>query len=109
MNPEVKQQWLRDLRSGQYQQGQKALRENTVPFRHCCLGVLADKCPIGSWYSEGFPYDYYRVGTHEDSDYLTGQVLIWAGLSDSEQKRLARMNDEGCTFAEIADYIEANL
>lgn len=39
MNEEIKQEWVRRLRSGEYAQGQRYLRIND---KYCCLGVLCD-------------------------------------------------------------------
>lgn len=40
LNPEVKAEWLKRLRSGEYTQGGGKLRDGLN--RYCCLGVLCD-------------------------------------------------------------------
>ncbi len=40
MNPNVKEKWVKALRSGHYQQGKGMLRTHDDAF--CCLGVLCD-------------------------------------------------------------------
>ena len=39
MKPEIKQKWINALRSGEYEQGRKSLRDRN---KYCCLGVLCD-------------------------------------------------------------------
>lgn len=44
---ELKSKWLEALKSGEYKQGQGALKEislETGETKHCCLGVLAEVC-----------------------------------------------------------------
>lgn len=99
MNPAIKDEWVKALRSGDYEQGKDRLHDK---FRDtfCCLGVLAAVVPeIGA--------DQIR----NDSKYnLTPCSLCIAGLSQSEQTMLISMNDAHAdTFAQIADYIEASL
>jgi hypothetical protein len=46
MKPEIKQAWVKALRSGEYTQGLQQLKTNTDRF--CCLGVLCDlACKAG--------------------------------------------------------------
>lgn len=44
MNAKVKEKWLAALRSGNYKQGQKVLKQGAPGevARYCCLGVLCD-------------------------------------------------------------------
>ena len=98
MNPHLKARWLRALRSGNYTQAQKGLRESYTEYD--CLGVLADVIDPLAWQQ-------------------TDGIFKWRGrsltflpshiLDDPIQDRLATMNDEGATFDELADFIEASL
>ena len=135
MNPEVKQQWLTGLRSGEFKQCKNRLNQGDEGM--CCLGVLSEegakagiavKRPISfsSW--PGFEYD-------SEGATLPWSVQKWAGLTAhinppnpevptpddarlrneegesmfGEMVTLAELNDAGFTFAEIADLIEQHL
>ena len=94
MDPEIKAKWLAALRSGEYKQCQGGLK---VDGRYCCLGVL---CVV-----QGETF----VGLN-DAVLHTSDIpkKFSAGLSTMDQYNLADLNDEGVSFAEIADVIEAN-
>lgn len=115
MNPEIKKQWIDALRSGTYAQGKGQLRNDN---KFCCLGVLCDlhaKATSNTW--------------HCDEDYLQGHSLLpnavadWANISEDARVHtggntcnigtagytLSSLNDNGSTFAEIADFIEKEL
>jgi len=114
---EVKPAWIAALRSGDYEQGQHYMRKvpagEHVP-RYCCLGVLCDlvKDGFGEWETS--------LGSYISSFLLKEEVPTRAsvfppeGLSRSLtlnwdlKSKLARMNDSGASFEEIADYIEEN-
>lgn len=131
MNPEIRAQWTAALRSGEYQQTTGALR-NGEGF--CCMGVLCDIAvkqeiidepdktgdgPVHVWYS----YD-------GAADVLPESVAVWAGLTASDNRNpsvayrddmqnprwarrgwvsLGELNDNGATFSQIADLVDANL
>ena len=94
----IQKQWVAALRSGEYPQGRNFMVCNG---KYCCLGV-ATKC----------------FGLDHDRFYLTNKSWESLGLRDSDgafahtlgtkHVSLARMNDRGIPFAEIADYIEQN-
>lgn len=122
MDPELKARWLTALRSGQYKQGQGKLRSGDECF--CCLGVLGDVLDPKGWQ----PFkDYWAYGDEglADETELVSEVRKRIGLPFDAMKRCMEMND-GVTkwdpdlevtremsspksFAEIADWIEANL
>lgn len=99
MNAELKAKWLAALRSEKYRQTQGCLRHADA---FCCLGVLADvkgcewrsQCPI--------------VGGENMANYGLLDVNF-IQIGKVEQQQLAKMNDGGASFPEIADYIEANI
>lgn len=128
LEPEVKAMWVAALRSGKYTQGQGTLRlEKDGVCKHCCLGVLCDLYNPELWqgptsYSSTMDGDYIRYGTPEDmqTNYPPIEVYNWAVIGgtnlgymqvtiDNVRLSLAGHNDEGRTFAEIADAIEAQL
>lgn len=110
MNAAVAKKWVAALRSGKYQQGRGALRrlDNT----YCCLGVL---CEIDGRYVAEEPqpqlnYDKAPMTYANCAVYPPNPIWEDAGLRWDGMNKLARINDASdSTFAEIADYIEANV
>jgi hypothetical protein len=100
MNTKYKTPWLVALRSGEYKQTRKFLK-NSVGF--CCLGALCDVAGA-TWDKSSASVDGVR-----SSGLLSAPTLDKFGLTGDEQHELAHMNDDGKTFAEIADHIEAKL
>lgn len=100
MNAELKKKWLEALRSGEIKQVQGYLKTD---FGMCCLGVLCEVSGIGEWHMTGSLYAYMNA-----TGYPPEQVSQLAGFHNNEEMFLAARNDDGWTFAEIADYIEAN-
>lgn len=105
MNADIKNRWVKALRSGQYEQTQGTLR-NYQGF--CCLGVLCDIMEPEGWDRE--------VDEHWGcADMPDESLLIKAGLMEPipltnyVPTELSEMNDKGKSFAEIADWIEARL
>jgi len=103
MDATVKRRWVEALRSGEYPQAKGWLRSNGLSgLGFCCLGVLCDlRSPTG-WEEENGSF----MGEH---DFPPPVVATWAGLNFEQQKVVAEMNDNGKSFAEIADYIEKKL
>jgi hypothetical protein len=104
MDLELKQRWVGALRSGDYAQGAKRLRnaDNT----YCCLGVLCDLINPKGWNPSGDADDSYRWGVGRSTALLPPSILIEIGLHEDLALKFARKNDNGKTFAEIADMIE---
>lgn len=109
MNKDIVKEWTTALRSGDYQQGRLQLRKDA---RFCCLGVLCDlyhknTCK-GRWTileleenGDGFLMD----GISETM-IAPVPVMQWVGMTDGQMENLAKMNDNGASFTQIADYIE---
>jgi hypothetical protein len=122
MNPEMKQKWIEALRSGKYQQidGQLGSRDG-----HCCLGVLCEVLDIEKDYNHAERYKYKFGEDRWDSAVIPEAVRQAWGLDklfDNPKPSVVEkdkfdavemgmhMNDhQRKTFAEIADWIEANL
>jgi hypothetical protein len=143
-NQEIMREWVRRLRSGDYEQGQGFLSKDDT---HCCLGVLCEIAVergvippprVVTASDEVYPYasipitstlpmDIRPVKVFEDSAQMpSSNVYQWAGINPGRNiiidnslgmfmddgslyaRKLAEMNDEGKSFAEIADVIEAN-
>jgi hypothetical protein len=100
MNPEIKAKWVEALRSGEYRQARRRLRlDDSAGPSYCCLGVLCELAGVA--YIPAFSY-------------LPDPVAESAGVIRGVQMTLADLNDGSPidrphTFAQIADYIEANL
>lgn len=105
MDPTLKAQWLKNLRSGEYNQGPDVLRRNDERF--CCLGVLCDTINPNGW--EPAPGRYRFVGSGEPNEFRTCDFKHHDILDLDAENVLVRMNDSGKSFAEIADWIEENL
>lgn len=122
MNPEIKAEWIRRLRSGDYEQGRGALcRDNT----YCCLGVLSEIASERRIVDrvELVDVDFTFMCYSEDTTTLPVAVQDWVGISsgvgrfmlpgsvktrdDRTRLSLAMLNDTGFTFSQIADIIEA--
>lgn len=103
MDQKLKRKWIKALRSGKYEQGGDHLKRGN---RFCCLGVLADI--QGCTWERGEPTKKSKnVGMlHQESVLLSPS---FCGIRKSTQNSLAEMNDNGSTFAEIADYIEKRM
>ena len=116
-NKELRQAWIRALRSGDYKQGHDYLKNGDD---YCCLGVLCDvitKNPsVGPGAVAGsvsalfhcertLPLDVCDVlGVTPNPD--TG--IEGRGIHDGNLS-LANLNDSGFTFDEIADIIDSHI
>jgi len=101
------------LRSGRYRQGCKALRpeDNT----YCCLGVACDVLTPENW---NLKNDFWLSdGADSMLPWNVQRALGWATDHgrldfvgrDGTELSLLDLNDDGFTFDEIADVIEAGL
>lgn len=116
MKAEQRQKWIDALRSGQYQQSPRALHDDGG---FCCLGLLAHV--VGGLKPESLEHcgTYgFLSGEATGGDYGLGvpeqEGDRWFDPSQTDthttlQRKLAAMNDNGQSFAEIADWIEANV
>lgn len=98
MKKEIRNKWLKALRSGKFKQGQGALR--TVGTGHCCLGVLCEvyrqDTGNGVWVKE-------KDSNKDEKDYeflsnvadLPREVQKWAGIKSATGYINARDVDGG--------------
>ena len=90
-----KRKWVKALRSGNYKQGEGFLQNRNA---YCCLGVacIVAGVPIPKSLDDRatFNYEPLRKAT---------------GLTYTDAGTLSHLNDDGHSFAEIADYIEKHL
>jgi hypothetical protein len=104
MKSEIRQRWLEALRSGKYDQGKSWLRQGDS---FCCLGVLCDLVDPTGWRPGALVYSY-SVADH--TSILPGMTKVATGLDSAvDLDKLMSMNDNGQSFAQIADWIEANI
>lgn len=97
MTPELKKEWVDALRYGDYIQGRGSLKNISFYEKeetYCCLGVLMD-------ISKKFIPASQELPTLKEVEEF--------GLSDKSARELARMNDSGYTFHEIANFIASNV
>lgn len=138
MRADIREEWLKRLRSGDYQQGRGSLRYDG---KHCCLGVLCDIAVdqgFGRWEAEGGTSFYLLEGeSMEEGDGKESlpptELLRWAGVVPTDHPgnqrslsaivsmggahvsaKLHQLNDGDCgfnalTFAQIADLIEEQI
>jgi hypothetical protein len=116
MNQKIKQEWCEELISGRYTQGCGNLCRDD---KYCCLGVLCEIAikhgvKISKWRRyTGVNNSYCYNNEHH---YLPKIVSDWAGLDSRDPEllflsspSLARMNDRGYSFNDIANAIEKYL
>ncbi len=98
MNKEARTEWYAALRSDEFEQGWNELKYERTQgkFAYCCLGVLLELFPVIR------KVDNKELLNRNDASY-------YVGLTYTQQKVLAKMNDDGSSFTAIADYIEEKL
>lgn len=101
-----RKEWVDALRSGDYKQGHKLLRDKGF----CCLGVACDISGVAKWSIEGGNYSYLGSMT-----ILAPQVCEYFGVTpegtlikvgSDGQETLIEMNDSGESFERIAECID---
>lgn len=131
MNPEIKAQWIADLRSGNFTQGKAYLDKDN---KMCCLGVLCNQAwQVGKVLKSRSKEPGADVTLYDDRHgLLPTSVLQWAGIVDRDSNMslatepmiadghvfvkvdgelvtLVNLNDAGdWNFAMIADALEAD-
>lgn len=117
MDKKTKKEWLKALRSGEYKQGDGALRKEDDDCggeKFCCLGVLCDLIEPNQWrqvngewrngsasQDGGMP----REGL-QDKLGLSRKINRSGVTNQTIAEKLAAMNDNGRTFKQIADWLE---
>lgn len=106
MDAELKKKWLEALRSGNYSQTRSNLflgtAEDGIPPGYCCLGVLCAVAEVPRTLDGKFKKNDYEI----IDGWLNNMTF---GLEHGIRYKLAALNDEGKSFTEIADWIEANV
>ena len=119
MQKTMKKKWVKALRSGEYQQTRGALcnRNSRKKPSYCCLGVLCDVTGLGKWSKlrgEDFVAFYFidpKTGKEEEAVTSTPISLDDKyNIERNEIINLIHMNDDkGCSFEEIAAFIEEKM
>ena len=121
MNQEIKAQWITALRSGDYRQGQGALRRKTDgEDTFCCLGVLCELAVEAGVieapkYSTTGVWGYGAPAHMGATSVLPMEVQEWSGVDSCGmfggvvECSLTELNDNGTVFSRIADVIEAKF
>lgn len=124
MNKDVKEKWVRALRSGEYEQTGGALAKPTDlgGINYCCLGVLCELAVAEGVVTRHMTNPisrmaYINYGNRRETQELPDEVIEWAGLigrdpsiqDGDEPSSLAFANDGGMNFDQIADLIEEQL
>ncbi len=115
MKESVKNEWVKALRSGKYNQATAVLSDGDS---YCCLGVL---CEISGVSDFKYESEFDIVTYLGEGETLPKKVMEFAGLRtcDGQTKNtvhpedgkstsiyLTELNDNGKTFDEIADIID---
>lgn len=110
MNADIAVIWVERLRNGNVKQVRGMLA--TASGARCCLGVLCDIYMQETGKGEWVGGSVLRFNGME-MFMLPDEVCHWAGVKDRTGDSpeidlpLSAMNDSECSFAEIADVIEA--
>ena len=120
MSKDVKAAWTAALRSGKIAQARGTLQDNTGAM--CCLGVLCSVIDL-NWRNAVIG-DLEHITNKIDYNERVGMRLrtinignVYGGLSNETCAELGCMNDGGGgtwndnrqSFAQIADWIDANI
>lgn len=122
MKKEVADKLVAALRSGEYKQTTKVLRDD---MGYCCLGVLCDLAIkediTPGWVQRTNAYGDVSYQTNGVGGVLPIAVRKWADMDSDNgtfddvdefeepmRNALSMLNDEGKSFNEIADFIEGN-
>lgn len=94
LRPEIKEEWLRRLRSGDYPQGRAALNARG---KYCCLGVLCEMAvEAGVIISQDNETQMsYGLGENFTDVWTPSEVTLWALTPDSVQ---------GLSDRDVSDY-----
>lgn len=105
MKPDIKQQWVDALTSGEFEQGHEVLRQThddgAVGF--CCLGVLCElhrRATNGAW-----DLDRYMGAETLPPD----AVVKWAGLQGEEDFKIRLRNGRTVFLTDANDGLVSTL
>lgn len=105
------QRWIEALRSGEYTQGRDYLCRNG---NYCCLGVAAEMFKTPATNIEINPENGLKLFDNASAlapEYAKEALGLRSRLAHHEsetEKSLSSLNDNGLSFNQIADRIEAD-
>lgn len=112
MKKSVAKKLVKLLRSGEFKQTKFRLEKNN---RHCCLGVLCNLALVEGVCEVSGTKKQRKFGESGEFGLLPIEVRNYAEMKTNDGhikslgKSLAGLNDEGKSFAEIADIIEKHV
>lgn len=105
INKDVKKLWTAALRSGEYRQTTGVLKAPSGGY--CCLGVLLSTMEGESCFSGNVQDGYEAFGR---IGCLPQEQAQNYGIDANTESKLVELNDDdGKSFAQIADWIDSNL
>lgn len=117
MDANLKAKWIADLRANLDKQGKGALR--SIDEKYCCLGRFLLQLDEGEWDFDQDSENYrFRIKGAQSLGIIPDSISDFYGFKESSNSYedqtvmddLIRLNDEqGLSFSQIADWIEANL
>lgn len=113
LEKEFGQRWLAALRSGEYEQGESYLQNNSG--KYCCLGVACrmdhpEEDLLHKFFIDSSGVEYNKKNYISRNLERSMPELLRGGNDSNEFVRLvADMNDTGKSFAYIADWIETHV
>lgn len=116
MKQDIAVKWVEALRSGKYQQARSRLYDGEG---YCCLGVLCEvmghkftKQPNGSFSIAGsdsvLPDVVEEAAGMNSRNGHSRKIILYGPSNARHSNLLSEANDDGATFAQIADHIENN-
>lgn len=100
----LKKKWVKALRSKKFIQRTRSLSDRSYGT-FCCLGVLCEVAEI-----EKGGDGTYKSGTGYVEGCLSDTLLEQFEIDADSHSKLINMNDdEGLSFSDIADWVDANL
>ena len=107
MKAELKQKWVDALRSGDYEQGKGAL---LASGKYCCLGVLCEVSGLRIVGPNILAGDQYESDSYSKIREMIGVDATELTMrNDGSEDVFGQPDILPHSFAEIADYIEANI
>ena len=107
MKASIKRKWIEALEGGQYKQttGTLSAKDSSGNKMYCCLGVLWQVCGDGFHDDSDGDYDSFQPIGNSSIEVLDDDNLLRFGMTDEVQRMLAKLNDSGHDFKQIAEYI----
>jgi len=110
LEKEFAQKWVDALKSGKYQQGEGYLEDSDGQY--CCLGVA---CRMNHPRVD-LKHKFFIDASKKSKEYISKSLeknmpalLRGIDIDQSFVQKVSKMNDDGCSFIQIAYWIEKNV